>query len=220
MVFARVSETGELAADPSGRVEIIYKLAVTAKIYRASARNLAPAPDDAGGIEYLEVSAPAGEDGAASGAKAGAGSRGKAAPAGPLPKDAIIVYTDGACTGNPGPAGIGAVLIDGTSRQELSRYLGEGTNNIAELTAILDALEAVPPEHRSRAVVIHSDSNYAIGLLSKGWKPKANQELVAKIRSVTKAFGDLRFVKVKGHAGVPENERCDELARQAVSRRR
>ena len=77
------------------------------------------------------------------------------------------------------------------------------------------ALELCP---RDRTVVVHSDSSYALGLLGKAWKAKANQELVAKMRALGKEFRDLRLVKVAGHAGVSENERCDELARMAVVR--
>ena len=130
---------------------------------------------------------------------------------------AFHVYTDGACTGNPGPMGLGVVILDlnGTpSRRELSEYLGIGTNNIAELTAILRGLEVLP---RDRPVVIYSDSAYAIGLLSQNWKAKANQELVARLRLLLREFPGVRFVKVAGHAGVPENERCDELARTAIT---
>ena len=130
---------------------------------------------------------------------------------------AMVIFTDGAALGNPGPMGIGVVLVAGAHRKEISEYLGVGTNNVAELTAVLRALEAV--KDRDRPVLVHSDSNYAIGVLAKGWKAKANQELVARIRAVGAAFRRLHFVKVEGHAGVPENERCDELAREAILRR-
>ncbi len=132
-------------------------------------------------------------------------------------RPAFIIYADGSCTGNPGPCGIGVVLLDGDQREELSEYLGEGTNNIAELTAIIRALERAP---RDRTVIVHSDSAYALGLLGKDWKPKANRELVAAMRALGREFSDLRLVKVAGHAGIVENERADELARQAVERRR
>ena len=140
-----------------------------------------------------------------------------ARPAAALATGAFHVYTDGACTGNPGPMGLGVVILDlnGTpTRRELSEYLGMGTNNIAELTAILRGLEVLP---RDRPVVIYSDSAYAIGLLSQNWKAKANQELVARLRLLLREFPAVRFVKVAGHAGVPENERCDELARNAIT---
>ena len=132
-----------------------------------------------------------------------------------LHQTALHVYTDGACTGNPGPMGIGVVVLcEGTPRREISEYLGQGTNNIAELTAILRGLEGLP---RDRTIFVYSDSSYALGLLGKGWKAKANQELVERLRAVARQFSDVRWVKVAGHAGVPENERCDELARAAIT---
>src|SRR6185369_11400278 len=92
------------------------------------------------------------------------------------------VYADGACSGNPGPAGLGIVVVspDGT-RIEGYEYLGHATNNVAELTAILRAAEIVPIE---AAAVVHTDSQYSIGVLTKGWKAKANQELIANVKSV------------------------------------
>lgn len=134
-----------------------------------------------------------------------------------LHQTALHVYTDGACTGNPGPMGLGVVVLDLSgepARRELSEYLGVGTNNIAELTAILRGLQVLP---RDRPVVVYSDSSYAIGLLSQNWKAKANQELVAALRRLLREFPAVHFVKVAGHAGVPENERCDELARAAIT---
>ena len=128
------------------------------------------------------------------------------------------MWTDGACTGNPGPAGLGVVIIDGRERRELSEYLGQGTNNIAELMAILRGLEEV--QDKSRPVIVYSDSAYSIGLLTQNWKAKANTELVTKLRALTKTFANLKFVKVAAHAGVVLNERVDELARNAVTRRR
>jgi ribonuclease HI len=116
--------------------------------------------------------------------------------------------------------GLGVVLVDRGKIHEISEYLGNGTNNIAELTAIQRALEAVPPDQREREVVIHADSAYAIGLLTQGWKAKANQALVAELRALAAGFPRLRFVKVKGHAGIPLNERADQLATGAIASRR
>jgi ribonuclease HI len=82
------------------------------------------------------------------------------------PKDAIIAYADGACSGNPGPAGLGIVVVDGSTKTEISEHLGQATNNIAELTAIERVLDAVTD--KVRPLVIHTDSAYAIGVLSKG----------------------------------------------------
>jgi ribonuclease HI len=132
--------------------------------------------------------------------------------------NAIHVWTDGACEGNPGPAGLGVVIIDGAERRELSEYLGLGTNNIAELTAILRGLETIAD--RKRPVIVYSDSQYSIGLLTQNWKAKANKELVEELRGLTREFRDLRFVKVAAHSGIPLNERVDELARGAITRAR
>jgi ribonuclease HI len=151
-------------------------------------------------------------------ASSGAKANGSSAPTA-MPDDAIVVYTDGACSGNPGPCGIGVVIMAGGHREELSEYLGTGTNNIAELTAIERALEEIPAGDRARPIYVHSDSSYSIGLLTKNWKAKANQALVARLRALAKEFANLHLVKVKGHSGVPENERADELAREAVERR-
>jgi ribonuclease HI len=197
-VWVKLTPRGEPAAGPDGRVEILYKPG--GKVYRASVRNLEadPAPERLSDAAALPAAAPVPTD--------------TNAPA----TEAIHVYTDGACTGNPGPMGIGVVILDGKQRREISEYLGHGTNNIAELTAILRGLEAVPAD---RPIIVYSDSSYALGLLSKGWKAKANQELVETLRAKAAQFKWLRFVKVAGHSGVPENERCDELARQAIIRR-
>jgi ribonuclease HI len=208
-VWARVDAGGALIKDAEGRVEVIYKPVAGARVYRAGARNLAPAPGaDSAPIE-VEVGARAPE-------------RPRAAAAGPsatvADADAIHVWTDGACEGNPGPAGLGVVIIDGAERRELSEYLGQGTNNIAELTAILRGLETIAD--RRRPVVVYSDSQYSIGLLTQNWKAKANAELVAKLRGLTRQFADLRFVKVAAHSGIPLNERVDALARGAISRGR
>ena len=117
----------------------------------------------------------------------------------------------------PGPAGAGVVIVDGEQRTEVSEFLGQGTNNIAELTAILLGLERVAD--KARPVVVYSDSEYSIGLLTQAWKAKANIELVEKLREMCREFSDLRFVKVAGHAGIPLNERTDQLARDAITGR-
>jgi ribonuclease HI len=116
--------------------------------------------------------------------------------------------------------GIGVVLIDGARRRELGEYLGRGTNNLAELTAIGRGLE-LAAEHTpdlDRRVCVYTDSSYAIGVLSRGWRAKANQELVAALRAHVGRFRDLSFVKVSGHSGIPDNERCDVLATTAATR--
>lgn len=127
-------------------------------------------------------------------------------------KDTIVAYTDGGCIGNPGPSGAGYVIIfpDG-ERIQKGEPLGHGTNNIAELTAIWRVLQIV--KDYNTHLVIHTDSSYSIGVLSQGWKAKANQQLIANIKKSVNKFTNLQFVKVKGHAGIPENELVDDLAR-------
>lgn len=127
---------------------------------------------------------------------------------------ALHAYTDGASSGNPGPAGIGVVLIWREHRREVSKYLGEATNNVAELAAILEALRLV--KKRDVPVRVHADSSYAIGVITGSHRAKANRDLVDEIRAEARSFPDLRFVKVEGHAGVEENERADALARAAI----
>jgi ribonuclease HI len=203
-VWAKVDAAGALVTDRDGRVEIVYKPAAGAKVYRASARNLSSVAGEPALDFEAGERAPDKQTQSAADTKA--------------PVDAIQVWTDGACSGNPGPAGLGVVIIDGKHRTELSEYLGEGTNNIAELTAILRGLEAI--KDRARPVLVYSDSSYSIDILTKPWKPKKNIELIGDLREVCRQFSDLRFVKVAGHAGIPLNERCDQLAREAITRRK
>ncbi len=130
----------------------------------------------------------------------------------------IVAHTDGACSGNPGPAGSGVVLEYGPYRRELSLYLGRATNNIAELKAIEAALRAI--RRRDVPVVVATDSTYAERVLRGEYRARANRELVARIRRLLDEFDDVTLMHVRGHAGHVENERADELARQAVARRR
>jgi ribonuclease HI len=129
-----------------------------------------------------------------------------------IPEGAVVAYTDGGCIGNPGPSGLGYFISFPDGRQvERGEPLGHGTNNIAELTAIQRVLELC--DDRSQTVVIHTDSTYAIGVLTLGWKAKANQSLIAKMKKLLAQFSDVELRKVKGHAGILENERVDDLAR-------
>lgn len=146
--------------------------------------------------------------------KRGRPTTGSALPVDCSEDDAICIYTDGACSGNPGPAGIGVVMQYKGKQKEISRYLGLGTNNIAELEAIRAGLLAV--KNRNLPVVVFTDSSYSLGLLTKGWKAKQNQALVADIRELVATFKQIRFVKVKGHAGHPQNERADTLAVESI----
>lgn len=133
-----------------------------------------------------------------------------------LPDNCIKIYTDGASSGNPGPSGIGILFIYEENKKEISRYIGKATNNIAELTAIKVALAEL--KRVDLPVRIFSDSSYAIGLLTKNWKPKKNQELIFETRALIKKFSDLAFIKVKGHSGIKENEVADFLATSAIKK--
>lgn len=227
-VLARCDEAGAFL-DEEGRVEVRYR-PTDGRAYRAGVRNLSPLP---GPIHPDEHCVPALPEPESSPERTRSG---EAKPrTSPTKKAAIakatdpgeaqrvlaaarfVAFTDGACSGNPGPCGLGVVLLSGDSQRELSEYLGTGTNNVAELTAILRALETVDATDESFNV--HTDSQYAIGVLQKGWKAKANQELIAAIKERMRHFRGLKLVYVPGHAGVPLNERADELARMAVSSR-
>jgi ribonuclease HI len=132
----------------------------------------------------------------------------------PHERSVIIVYTDGASRGNPGPGGAGIILLSGKWRKEISLFLGEVTNNIAELTAIRVALEKI--KRRDLPVYLHTDSEYAIGVLNGRYKIRKNQELIAGIKKLMRQFSKIVLVKVTGHAGVAENEKADYLASHAA----
>ncbi len=216
-VLARTDERGSFLEE-GGRVEIRYK-PNDGRAYRAAAANLARVegaallPDEhcVEGEAVARTPVEKAEKKAASAKKA-------SAAAAALPADAFVAYADGACSGNPGPAGLGVVVLTpGGERHEAYEYLGQATNNVAELTAIQRVLEALPADAK---LVLHTDSQYSIGVLTKGWKAKANVALVARIVALVKARKHLKIVYVPGHAGVPLNERADELARLAVTSRK
>jgi ribonuclease HI len=216
-VWVRADADGRPALDGDGRAEMKYR-ETDPKSYRPGPGNLIPDGGNEAPREFAEI--------APSPATGKVASRTRAlvrATTHDLQKvpGAVEIWTDGACSGNPGPMGIGVVVLDGDIRKELGEYLGTGTNNIAELVAIergLTIAAELTGGDRQRPLRVYSDSSYAIGLLEKGWKAKANQEVVARIRRQVATCPKLTFVKVPGHAGVPENERCDELARIAISR--
>ncbi len=132
----------------------------------------------------------------------------------PLPENAICIYTDGASSGNPGPSGIGVLLRFDRHEKTISKFIGNATNNIAELEAIKAGLQEL--KRTDLPVRIFTDSGYAFGLLSKGWKAKKNIDLVQSIKELMTKFSDIKFIKVKGHAGFEDNERADLLATSAI----
>jgi len=140
----------------------------------------------------------------------------------------VIIYTDGSSLGNPGPGGYGAVLRYGTRARELSGGFRCTTNNRMEILAVIEALAALKQPCR---VTVHSDSQYVINAITKGWarrwqrngwmrnkKERAiNPDLWERLLAALKPH-DVDFVWVRGHAGDPDNERCDKLAKSAASR--
>lgn len=134
----------------------------------------------------------------------------------------VYLYTDGACSGNPGPGGYGAILKYGKFEKEISGGEKETTNNRMELTAVIKGLEALNEQCK---VVLTSDSKYVIDALTQGWakkwkqnnwmrtnKDKAlNPDLWERLLQLTD-YHQVEYVWVKGHAGHPENERCDAMA--------
>lgn len=130
-------------------------------------------------------------------------------------RPAIQLYTDGAASGNPGPGGWGVVLKCGEARKELSGGFRLTTNNRMELLALIKGLEAIRWENAS--VEVWSDSTYVVNTISNGWKRKKNFDLWQQFDLLSPRF-QLKMHWIKGHAGHPENERCDRLAVDAYSR--
>ena len=138
-----------------------------------------------------------------------------------IPNDAIIVYTDGGAIGNPGPGGYGVVIKD---KKELFGGYNLTTNNRMEMMAVIKALEELYGEKKQ--IFLHSDSKYVVNGITKGWaekwkannwikpsdkKPALNADLWAALLDLLMGL-DVTFCWVKGHAGNPLNERCDQLA--------
>lgn len=138
----------------------------------------------------------------------------------------VIVYTDGACSGNPGPGGWGAILMYQDNRRELSGFAPETTNNRMEIMAVIAALQAL---REPCAVDIYTDSAYVCNAFQQRWlnnwqrngwktsakKPVENRELWETLLCLSQMH-QLTFHKVKGHADNMHNNRCDELARMAI----
>lgn len=140
--------------------------------------------------------------------------------------DKILIYTDGACSGNPGPGGYGAILIYKDNIKEISGAVNDTTNNKMELMAVIKALELVKG---SRNIEVYSDSAYVVNSIEKGWlyswkknnwiksnKEKAKNidlwEMLIKFMEIH----NIKFIKVKGHSDNEYNNRCDKLATSAI----
>lgn len=138
----------------------------------------------------------------------------------------VVIYTDGGARGNPGPGGYGAIVTFGKFRKELKGAFDHTTNNRMELMAVISALELLK---EACAVTVHSDSKYVVDAMLKGWlvgwkkrgwkksdkKPVLNQDLWKRL-DVVASRHEVSWKWVKGHAGNPLNERCDELVHEAI----
>ena len=134
----------------------------------------------------------------------------------------VIIYTDGACSGNPGPGGYGAILLYGQHKKELSGGAANTTNNRMELMGVITALKALK---RPCSVQLYTDSQYVVNAIEKGWAKKwqangwmrnktekaMNPDLWQQLLELL-SIHQVRFHWVKGHADNPYNNRCDELA--------
>ncbi len=141
-----------------------------------------------------------------------------------FPKDAYVVYTDGACKGNPGQGGSGAVMYhEDKVIKEASEFLGETTNNIAELNAILLGLSLVETQltnKKQQIIKLLTDSTYCVGLFVKGWTASKNQALVGKIQRKLNQLRSLHTIDIhwiKAHCGLEGNERADALANACLT---
>ena len=138
----------------------------------------------------------------------------------------VTIYTDGACSGNPGPGGWGAILMYKNSKKEISGGKKDTTNNVMELTAVIEALKMLKFPCK---VNLYSDSAYVVNAFLQNWitnwqknnwktadkKEVKNKELWQELVELTNIH-DITFIKVKGHSDNEYNNRCDELARKAI----
>jgi len=133
------------------------------------------------------------------------------------------MYTDGSSLGNPGPGGYGTLLLYGHHKKELSAGYRLTTNNRMELMAVIAGLEAL--KQKNSQVTVYTDSRYVVDAVEKGWllnwirirfKGKKNSDLWMRFYEVYQIHS-VKFVWVKGHAAIPGNERCDQLAVAAAS---
>lgn len=208
-VFVEVDSSGSVV-EKGGRATMKYNIE-DSRSYSPSLSNLVKEQGDNDEVFSMPSPImPSTDTNRAKPSKASAAKAATKAPAG-----TIIAYTDGGCIGNPGPSGLGYVIrYPDNSVEKKGEPLGQGTNNIAELTGIFRVLQVVVD--RNAPLHIHTDSSYAIGVLTKGWKAKANQQLIADMKKLLVKFTNVKLVKVKGHAGNPDNELVDTLANTAA----
>ena len=141
-------------------------------------------------------------------------------------EEKIIIYTDGACSGNPGPGGWGAILMYKGAKKEISGGKKDTTNNIMEITAVIEGLKQLKKQSE---VQVYSDSSYVVNTFKQGWiynwmkkgwrtasgEPVKNKELWQELYDLTQKH-KVEFIKVKGHSDNEFNNRCDEMAKEAI----
>ena len=123
------------------------------------------------------------------------------------------IYTDGSCSGNPGPGGWGAIVVQNGTEKPLSGGAPQTTNNRMEMMAAIEGLRSVAP---GSIVTVHSDSQYVVNTMTKNWKRNANQDLWPMLDSLVKER-NVTWNWVRGHNGHPMNEKVDKLAVAAMS---
>lgn len=231
-VWAEVDEAGRPVL-VGGRVPIRYRGSAGEKIYSGGADKLTLRSGEAVDLPPGEAADGGGgkSNGRGSGfGKAGTRTAAQAAAAkahfqgvlADVSADAAVCFTDGACKGNPGPCGAGVVVRLPDGRQlEAYRALGQGTNNVGELTAVEMALDLLDQAGVGADVPVRlfTDSQYAEGVLAKGWKAKANVDIITRIKPRL-ARRRIQMSWLAGHVGIPENERADALANRGMEESR
>ncbi len=226
-VWALCDESGQLLTE-RGRVPIRYQLAAGAKIYQAAAANISElagaAPEESADPPAGAAPATFGKAGQRSGSQAEKAALHAKNLLSLLPDDTIICFTDGASRGNPGAAAAAFMIkwpadMDKKSIKD-GRFLGENTNNFAELTAVKMALTCLKGAKipAGQNIAILTDSKYVHGLFTSSWQAKANSELVSEIKMLLKNWPKARFHWVPGHAGVEGNEIVDALANEMLDK--
>ena len=208
-VYAQVDEIGDPLENGYGFVKFRYSDSPDAPLYQTKAQALSPicgaeiiddaqVPEGNGELPEPPQNAPMPD-------RSG---RRSAAPI-PIPPKTIVVYTDGGASPNPGPAGSGVLLIYEDTMLEIWEYLGRSTNNAAELTAIRIALSNI--KIKTLPILLYSDSQYAIDVLTGAKTAKKNQDLIAEVRAEMAKCPQLKLHKVRAHIGIAHNEHVDKL---------
>lgn len=228
-VWAQVNEIDELNL-ANGLVGIRYSTKEGTTIYRASAKNIqlssepSKSLDKGASAPKLDAAKPKqrkkfGSSHTRTNEQKSAAQKDIRKYLESLSPETVRCFTDGSCIGNPGPCGTGVYIQLPDKEIKHHRYLGEGTNNKAELSAVLDAMRLLEAEEidNNTSVVVCTDSKYVVGILTQNWKAKANRDIIVPLRTEVKKWTDITIRWVAGHADIPENDEADRLANLAIS---